>query len=96
MHYQKNKDKVLKQVYHKKEIYKNWYNSLKNKPCVDCNKSYPPYVMDFDHLKDKEFGLSKTLNYNWGKKRVLDEIAKCELVCANCHRERTHNRQINK
>ena len=63
-----------------------------NKPCKDCNKIYPPYVMDFDHLRDKEFGLSKTLSYQWGKERVIREIEKCELVCANCHRERTYSR----
>lgn len=91
-HYEKNKCKILKQVKKKKEKYHDWFISLKNKPCVDCGKQYPHYVMDFDHLRDKEFGLSKTLNYCWGKERVLREISKCELVCANCHRERTYKR----
>jgi hypothetical protein len=93
-HYERNKDKIYKQVAIKREEYKKWYNSLKNKPCTDCGKSYPPYVMDFDHLDSntKEFKLSKTLNYGWGKKRVFKEITKCELVCANCHRERTYKR----
>lgn len=94
IHYENNKDKIIKQVSIKKEKYHKWFDSLKNKPCKDCGNSYPPYVMDFDHLRDKEFGLSKTLNYNWGRTRVLNEIEKCELVCANCHRIRTHNRTI--
>lgn len=92
-HYENNQQEVIQQVKRKKRKYHAWFISLKDKPCTDCGKSYPHYVMDFDHLRDKEFGLSTTLNYNWGRERVLSEIAKCELVCANCHRERTHQRQ---
>src|SRR4051812_48457382 len=88
VHYEQNKEKVLKQIDRKKEEYRKWFISLKDKPCLDCKQLYPHYVMDFDHLRDKEFGLSKTLNYNWGRQRVLKEIEKCELVCANCHRIR--------
>lgn len=93
-HYENNKEKILEQVEKKKKEYKEWYDSLKNKPCKDCGNSYPPYVMDFDHLRDKDFSLSTTLRYSWGKKRILKEIEKCELVCSNCHRIRTHNRLI--
>ncbi len=92
IHYEKNKSKIIEQVGIQKEKVREWFNSLKNKPCKDCGKTYPPYVMDFDHLdsEEKEFQLGQALN--WGKEKVLKEIAKCELVCANCHRERTHNR----
>lgn len=58
-------------------------------PCADCGIEYPSCVMDFDHQKDKEFLLSVAANKNMAIKRVLDEIAKCEVVCANCHRIRT-------
>ena len=63
-------------------------------PCTDCGERYPYWVMDFDHLSDKEFGLAKV----WGKTKSLDriktEIEKCEIVCANCHRDRTNVRQL--
>lgn len=55
--------------------------------------SYPPCVMEFDHLESgsKCFDVSKKAI--WGsKKRILSEIAKCDLVCANCHRIRTCHR----
>jgi hypothetical protein len=50
--------------------------------------------MDFDHL-----GLEEKLNEvskltSWGIEKVKQEINKCEVVCANCHRERTHQRRI--
>ena|ERR1700722_6857993 len=66
-----------------------------NRPCVDCKGIFPHYVMDFDHIEG-----SKKFNVSVGKHRypwkvVMEEIAKCELVCANCHRIRTYNRQAN-
>lgn len=65
----------------------------KKKPCMDCGNSYPPYVMDFDHrpYEDKDCEISK-MAMNKGSVAVLREIEKCDLVCANCHRERTYLR----
>ncbi len=64
--------------------------SLKKSPCVDCGKSYPFYVMHFDHLRDKKRGLSDMKTAS--KETILKEVSKCELVCANCHAERTYQR----
>lgn len=52
-------------------------------------KSYPPCVMDFDHLPGavKSFGLGSAKAK--GTAAILAEIDKCEVVCANCHRLRT-------
>ena len=59
-------------------------------PCADCGET-DPVVLEFDHLRDKEFGISAGWrDRQW--KIVLDEIAKCEVVCANCHRRRTAKR----
>jgi predicted Fe-S protein YdhL (DUF1289 family) len=61
------------------------------KPCADCGRTYPPYVMEWDHLPgtEKELVLADTRRSAHAKARILAELAKCELVCANCHRERT-------
>jgi hypothetical protein len=64
---------------------------LKSKPCADCGGRFPPEVMDFDHLRDKEDLISK-LVYQTGTQRLLAELDKCEVVCANCHRLRTSHR----
>lgn len=61
---------------------------LKDMPCADCGKRYPPYVMDFDHLGEKNFALSKVQGRS--ARTLTVEAAKCDVVCANCHRERTH------
>jgi hypothetical protein len=67
----------------------------KNAPCLDCGRRYPPYVMDFDHRNSKE-KVSKVSNLMrlGSRQKLLTEIAKCDLVCSNCHRERTHQRSI--
>ena len=62
-------------------------------PCVDCGENYPYYVMDFDHLRDKSFGIG-SMAPALTREALKEEIEKCELVCANCHRFRTHTRSI--
>lgn len=64
----------------------------KDKPCTDCGVSYPYYVMQFDHLDpaEKLFNIGH-IGPTTGRKRLLAEIAKCDVVCANCHCVRTHN-----
>ena len=61
-------------------------------PCKDCGIKYPPYVMNFDHLRDKKFIISKAMRAGYKLEIVLIEIAKCDIVCANCHRIRTQER----
>lgn len=66
-----------------------------NASCTDCGQSFPPYVMEFDHLpghqKVAAFGRGSMRSYN--SREALDaELAKCELVCRNCHSIRTYTR----
>lgn len=69
-----------------------YLENLKRQPCKDCGVSYPPYVMDFDHVRgEKKFNLCSGPRRR-GVKQVMEEVAKCDVVCANCHRERTHKR----
>lgn len=63
----------------------------KSKPCMDCRQSYPHYVMDFDHRGDKKFSIGKR-GSKISLRALLLEIAKCDVVCSNCHRERTYRR----
>ena len=59
-------------------------------PCADCGET-DPVVLEFDHLRDKAFTIGSCLPYrNWAS--ILEEIKKCEVTCANCHRRRTARR----
>ncbi len=73
-----------------------WHWSLKAGPCVDCGRKFKPWQMDFDHLPGsvKEKSIAEMVRSGRSKTRILIEIEKCELVCACCHRDRTHQRRV--
>lgn len=55
--------------------------------CVDCGFNVHPAALEFHHIKGKkEFNISQGKHLGWNT--ILSEIAKCEVVCANCHRMR--------
>ena len=70
--------------------------ALKDVPCADCGGSYPPFVMDFDHRLGtaKLGGVSDMIFKDRGWEGIQVEISKCDVVCANCHRMRTHARSL--
>lgn len=66
----------------------------KAKPCADCRQSYPYYIMDFDHIRgQKVAALSLVARWKNSLPLLYAEIAKCDVVCANCHREREQQRR---
>lgn len=61
-------------------------------PCVDCGEP-DPVVLQFDHISDdKVAGVARLLAQAKSWKRIIAEIEKCEVVCANCHARRTARR----
>jgi hypothetical protein len=92
-HYARNKSYYVEKAQRRKDEIRKIINAAKNKPCADCKKEYPPWVMDFDHLPgvEKCFNVAQWAQHT-GIKKLLVEIEKCEVVCANCHRQRTHDR----
>jgi hypothetical protein len=66
----------------------------KDRPCMDCRVQYIPPVMEFDHREgEKKTGnVSKLARTPVSVAKLLDEISKCDVVCANCHRVRTASR----
>jgi len=90
-HYERNKGLYKNYVKTRKKKIKEFIRSLKDKPCTDCKIKYPYYVMDFDHRNPKEkfINPSQIFNIGWGDKKIKEELDKCDLVCANCHRQRT-------
>ena len=73
----------------------NWYRNLKHdRPCADCGGVFEPAAMAWDHRPGvlKTANVSDLVERTRSRKRLLAEIAKCDLVCANCHAVRTANR----
>ena len=71
---------------------RQWLDSIKTASgCVDCGINFPAEVLTFDHVRgEKKFNVGQS--WNQGKQALIDEIAKCEIVCCNCHAIRTKSR----
>jgi hypothetical protein len=82
VHTEKNRNKLRKIIREAKAV-----------PCTDCGVRYPYYVMQFDHIgEEKNFDVAIAVRRSFGEAKLRAEIALCEVVCANCHAERTHQR----
>ena len=93
-YYANNRDAEIQRVTSRQRSTLAWLRELCRVPCLDCGGTYPPFAMDFDHRdpSTKLFDLRAGSGGIWLKSRqVLEaEVAKCDIVCANCHRVRTH------
>lgn len=97
-HYLANKQRYIDQAQVRKEILRAerteyLFDYFAAHPCKDCGES-DPVVLEFDHLDaaTKSFNIGAGLTYRaWDS--ILEEIEKCEVVCANCHRRRTAQRR---
>ena len=64
------------------------YDYLLRHPCVDCGET-DPIVLEFDHVRgEKKINLSD-MDGSYSIKLIEEEIAKCEVRCANCHKRKT-------
>jgi predicted nucleic acid-binding Zn-ribbon protein len=62
--------------------------------CTDCGYRKSAYALQFDHIsEDKKDSVSNLIRSDYAWETILTEIAKCEVVCANCHAIRTHQRK---
>lgn len=93
-HYRLNKRQYIDRSLRSTAKRREFLRQVKSRPCVDCGIQYPYYVMDFDHRdgEKKSFEMNR-VNYVT-MRAIKQEIEKCDVVCSNCHRERTYRRII--
>lgn len=90
-HYYANKKQYQDRNKKQRLEMQSWIQEVKDVPCQDCGVKYPYYVMDFDHRNPSEKSGEVNLMIrtgSWAKLRA--EVDKCDIVCSNCHRERTY------
>ena len=96
--YDENKVKRRKQVQARKLVIRKWFQDYKRTlSCEVCGISGAdnPEMLDFDHRPDetKKMIVSKLVGDGYSKARILKEISKCDVLCANHHREITYERR---
>jgi hypothetical protein len=88
-----NKERIYSRRKDRFESLREWIRELKSNPCADCGGLYHHAAMTWDHLPEytKLFNIADSVR-QYGRKAIEEEIAKCDLVCANCHAIRTWKR----
>lgn len=98
--YPKNKEKHISYVRRNKKRVTEFIEKYKRaRSCIDCGFSGRefPYVLDFDHIDSsavKKFNIGSWSHTVLSIEAIEQEIKKCELVCANCHRKRTFSEKF--
>jgi hypothetical protein len=67
---------------------REFVNLIKTTPCALCNRTFLPHQMDWDHVDPatKCMNLNDMVARRFSRKAILDEVAKCQLLCVCCHR----------
>lgn len=90
-HYKLNKETYkAKAKQYKKTLLDKKKEYLQSHPCVNCGES-DHVVLHFDHVNpnDKVSEISTMIRNGTAWKNILNEIEKCQVLCANCHMRRT-------
>jgi 5-methylcytosine-specific restriction endonuclease McrA len=82
---------VLAARRHRDRLHRYVLSWLERHPCVDCGQD-DPIVLEFDHVAPKTAEVATLVLRKASIKEIQQEIASCEVVCANCHRRRTARR----
>jgi len=71
-----------------REARRQWYLDLiAGRECETCGES-DPVTLDWHHTdpSEKEYSVSRMYKER-GREAILNEISKCQCLCANCHRK---------
>jgi len=64
------------------------YQYLLNHPCQNCGET-DPRVLEFHHVGKKDMEITRMVSGGWSIARIQEEISRCQVLCANCHRKIT-------
>lgn len=93
-HYKQNKRVYIAKARRNNDKSSDWYRDYKSQLKCKCGEDHPA-ALDFHHPDPtrKEFLVSKAVR-RFGRKRLKEEIEKCEVLCANCHRKHHWNESL--
>ena len=86
--YYKNQQDRIETKERRRTRLREWFTRLKRERfvCERCPEDRPAAI-DFHHPGSKRAGVSQMVNHGYSKRRILDEIERCAVLCANCHRK---------
>ena len=95
-HYEKNKAAVIARVAKNKKANRAWFSTFKRTlKCTNCGEDHPA-TLDFHHVihgKDNK-KVNELVSDGHARARIILEIAKCVVLCSNCHRKHHHEERV--
>ncbi|MDP9274709.1 MAG: hypothetical protein M3O99_03830 [Chloroflexota bacterium] len=91
-YYLGHRDQEIARVTRRQHTTLEFLREVRHRPCADCGRNFSPWVMDFDHRDPakKSFNVMSGRAMLMSRSRLIAEIEKCDIVCANCHAGRTY------
>ena len=93
-HFETNRKYYYDRARKQKEYLLEVMAKKKSTPCIDCGIQYSPWIMQFDHVRGNKINNVAALVAKGSLRKLLEEIDKCDVVCSNCHANRTYLRRI--
>ncbi|MFD1646909.1 homing endonuclease associated repeat-containing protein [Haloarchaeobius litoreus] len=86
--YYKNRQQEIEKKDRRRAELRSWLHEYKLQQCacVRCGEG-DPACLDFHHTGEKEMGIAEMVMYGYSRESILEEIERCEVLCANCHRK---------
>lgn len=88
---------MVKSAKHKKKLHtvlEDLHLYKEKLGCSDCRNHFPHYVLEFDHRPEfQKVDVVYRVLRNYGAEAAWAEVAKCDVVCSNCHKIRTYRRE---
>jgi hypothetical protein len=93
-YYSANREREIERVTRRQAATTAFLRELREVPCADCGGRFAGHQMDFDHRNpaEKTFTICAGRASLKSREQIVAEVAKCDVVCANCHRLRSRRR----
>ena len=91
--YERNKKTTYERNKRNKDKNIIWFKEYKSSlKCSKCDENHPS-CLDFHHIdkSTKKYDVSEMIHGTYSRKLIIEEIEKCVILCANCHRKRHYN-----
>ena len=92
--YHSHRESEIKRIRRRSKSIQDWFQDHKKTlACSRCGYNRCSEALEFHHRdpSQKELDLATAIRYGWKIERILLEIDKCDVLCANCHREVEHS-----
>jgi hypothetical protein len=84
--YHKNRKRLIEKERARKRVARDWLREYKSTlQCQDCGNNHP-LVLDFHHRDEKIYDVSAMASNGNSIQKIMEEIDRCDVLCANCHR----------